>query len=42
MQRHMVDKVEQEYKKYQAKTLSSVEKDYLETIESLGKIERKN
>ena len=37
-----IDKVEQEYKKYQAKTLSSVEKDYLETIESLGKIERKN
>ena len=36
-----IDKVEQEYKKYQAKTLSSVEKDYLETIESLGKIERK-
>ena len=31
----------QMYKKYPAKTLSSVEKDYLETIESLGKIERK-
>jgi hypothetical protein len=33
-----MEKVETEYKKYQAKTLSSVEKDYLSSIESLGKI----
>ena len=33
-----VDKAMEEYKKYQAKTLSSVEKDYLECIKQLEKI----
>jgi hypothetical protein len=32
-----VEKAEQEYRKYQAKTLSPVEKDYLDTILSLQK-----
>ena len=37
-----IDKVEGEYKKYQAKTLSDVENDYLETIKSLQKkVEKK-
>ena len=33
----VIEKVESEYKKYKAKTLSDVEKDYLALIESLGK-----
>ena len=33
-----MDKAEEEYKKYKAKTLSDVEKDYLESIELLEKI----
>ncbi len=37
-----IEKAEKEYKKYQVKTLSPVEKDYLETIKSLEKqIEKK-
>ena len=32
-----IEKVETEYKKYKAKTLSDVEKDYLELIENLNK-----
>lgn len=32
-----IDKAESEYKKYQAKTLSSVEKDYLEAIKMVEK-----
>ncbi|MBR1599347.1 MAG: virulence RhuM family protein [Lachnospiraceae bacterium] len=33
-----MEKVENEYKKYKERTLSDVEKDYLESIELLGKI----
>ena len=33
-----MDKAEEEYKKYKAKTLSDVEKDYLESIKLLEKI----
>ncbi|NYS48491.1 virulence RhuM family protein [Streptococcus danieliae] len=37
----MVDKVTSEYQKYQTKTLSQVEKDYLEEIKSLEEIAKK-
>lgn len=33
-----MDKAEEEYKKYKEKTLSEVEKDYLESIKLLEKI----
>ena len=33
-----MEKAENEYKKYKERTLSDVEKDYLESIELLGKI----
>jgi len=37
-----IDKAEKEYKKYQKKTLSGVEKDYLETIKTVeGKVKKK-
>lgn len=36
-----MDKVENEYKKYKNNTLSETEKDYLNTIEKLGLIEKK-
>ena len=35
-------KAETEYKKYKQKTLSSVEKDYLEMVKNLEKDTRKN
>lgn len=34
----MIDKVTDEYKKYSEKTLTKVEKDYLEEIKRLEKI----
>ena len=37
-----IEKAKAEYKKYQAKTLSSVEKAYLQTIKSLGKQAKSN
>ena len=36
-----IDKAHDEYKKYQARTLSAVERDYLDTIQELGKKGRK-
>ena len=38
----MEQKVEDEYKKYSAHTLTQVEKDYLSTIKNIGKIIKKN
>jgi hypothetical protein len=38
--KQMQEKVTDEYQKYQAKTLSQVERDYLDTIENLKKIEQ--
>ena len=37
----MEKKVENEFKEYNKKTLSQVEKDYLESIKSLEKIAKK-
>ena len=37
-----MEKAEGEYRKYQVKTLSSVEKAYIETLKELKKIEKKN
>lgn len=37
-----IDKAESEYKKYQAKTFSSVEKDYLESIKAAARKIKKN
>ena len=37
-----MEKVEREYRKYQVKTLSSVEKAYIETLKELKQIENKN
>ena len=37
----MVDKVNQEYKKYSAKTLSQVERDYLAAIKNIESIAEK-
>ena len=37
----MENKVENEFKEYNQKTLSEVEKDYLESIKSLEKIAKK-
>ena len=36
-----MEKAEGEYRKYQIKTLSSVEKAYIETLKELNKIENK-
>jgi hypothetical protein len=36
-----LEKAEGEYRKYQVKTLSSVEKEYIETLKELKKIEGK-
>ena len=36
-----MEKVEREYRKYQVKTLSSVEKAYIETLKELKQIENK-
>ena len=36
-----MEKVEIEFKKYKAKTLSDVERDYLELIKNLNKVEKK-
>ena len=36
-----LDKAQAEYKKFQIKTLTQVEKDYLEEIKSIEKIARK-
>ena len=36
-----MEKAEDEYRKYQVKTLSSVEKAYVETLKELRKIEKK-
>ena len=37
-----MEKAEGEYRKYQVKTLSSVEKAYIETLKELKKIEKKS
>ena len=37
----MVDKVNQEYRKYSAKTLSQVERDYLAAIKNIESIAEK-
>ena len=37
-----MEKSEGEYRKYQVKTLSSVEKAYIETLKELKKIEKKS
>ena len=40
--KQMEQKVEDEYKKYSANTLTQVEKDYLSTIKNIEKIIKKN
>lgn len=40
--KQMLNKVDREYKEYSQKTLSQVEKDYLETIKSVEKLAKKN
>ena len=40
--KQMEQKVEDEYKKYSAHTLTQVEKDYLSTIKNIRKIIKKN
>ena len=40
-QKQMINKVENEYKKYHSKTLSQVEKDYLEEIKKIEKVAKK-
>ena len=37
-----IEKAESEYRKYQVKTLSSVEKAYIETLKELKQLESKN
>ena len=37
----MINKVENEYKNYHSKTLSQVEKDYLEEIKKIEKVAKK-
>ena len=39
--KQMINKVDEEYKEYSQKTLSQVEKDYLESIKSMEKIAKK-
>lgn len=41
-QKKTMEKAEGEYQKYQVKTLSSVEKAYIETLKELKKIEKKS
>ncbi len=40
--KQMLNKVDREYKEYSQKTLSQIEKDYLETIKSVEKLAKKN